>query len=207
MKSLRMFKKINFKKANKFNINIYFNVKITYVSCRKIFGEKMKKILFGLVAALLLVGCSPKENTDTKVEAKIVMGKSLADLKLNDQFEKEQTLNKNTKKIIFAFSKDMAHLCNDYFATQTPSYLDENYTQFVADVSTAPSIIRSMFIMPGLKDFKHTVLILEDENTALSFRAGVDIEKIIVAYLEDGKITQIKTISTVEELKNMIEAK
>jgi len=207
MKSLKMFKKINFKKANKFNINFYFNVKITYVSCRKIFGEKMKKILFGLVAALLLVGCSPKENTDTKVEAKIVIGNNLADLKLNNQFEKEQALDKNTKKIIFAFSEDMAHLCNDYFVTQTPTYLNENKVQFIADVSAAPSIIRSMFIMPGLKDFKHIVLILEDEKTAMSFRAGVDVEKIIVAYLEDGKITQIKTISTEEELKSTIESK
>jgi len=207
MKSLRMFKKINFKKANKFNINFYFNVKTTYVSCRKLFGEKMKKILFGLVAALLLVGCSPKENTDTKVEAKIVIGNSLADLKLNNQFEKEQTLDKNTKKIIFAFSEDMAHLCNDYFVTQAPTYLNENKVQFIADVSAAPSLIRSMFIMPGLKDFKHTVLILEDKKAAQSFRAGVDVEKIIVAFIEDGKITQIKTITSVEELKNIIEAK
>ncbi len=167
----------------------------------------MKKILFGLVAALLLVGCSPKEDTNTKVEAKIVIGKSLADLTLNDQFEKKQTLKENTKKIIFAFSKDMAHACNDFFVTQSPSYLDENYTQFVADVSSAPSIVRSMFIMPGLKDFKHTVLILEDEKTALGFKTGIDAEKIIVAYLEEGKITQIKTISSIEELKNIIEDK
>lgn len=167
----------------------------------------MKKIIFTMVAALLLIGCSPKENTDTKIEAKIVIGNSLSDLTLNDQFEKKQSIKENTTKIIFAFSKDMAHACNDFFATQKPSYLDENYTQFVADVSTAPSIITNMFIMPGLKDFKHTVLILEDEKTALPFKAGIDAEKIIVAYLDKGKITQIKTIVSVDELKNIIEAK
>lgn len=165
----------------------------------------MKKILFGLVAALLFIGCSPKEDSNTQVQEKLVVGKSLADLKLNDQFSKEQSLDENTTKIIFVFSEDMGHACNDFFETQEASYLKDNNTQFVADISSAPSLIRSMFIMPGLKDFKHPVLIIEDKNTALGFKANVDAEKIIVAYLEKGKITQIKTISTKEELKKVIE--
>ena len=47
----------------------------------------------------------------------------------------------------------MGHLCNDFFVTQDASYLANNKSIFVADVSSAPSIIRSMFIMPGFKRF------------------------------------------------------
>jgi len=167
----------------------------------------MRKILFGLMSTILLLGCSPKDSIDTKVEAKLVIGKSLDTLVLNDQFKKAQKINANTTKLIFAFSKDMAHICNDFFATQSSTYLDDNYTQFVADVSTAPSIIRSMFIMPGLKDFEHKVLILDNENIAMEFRADIDVEKIVVVHLDKNVITKIKTIVNVNELKSIIENK
>jgi len=167
----------------------------------------MKKIILGLAIAFLFIGCSSKSDENAIVVPKIVVGQELTSMKLNDQFEKEQGLNADTTKVIFAFSKDVAHTCNDFFVTQTPTYLQDNNTQFVADVSAAPSLIRSMFIMPGLKDFKHTVLILDDESVAANYRAGVDVEKIVVAYIEDGKITSIKTLNSANELKETIEAK
>nr|WP_321267940.1 hypothetical protein [uncultured Sulfurimonas sp.] len=167
----------------------------------------MKKIILGLMATLVLLGCSSKDAPEQAVEPKLVVGKSLADMKLNDQFEKAHTLDASTKKVIFAYSKDIAHTCNDFFVTQSPTYLSENYTQFVADVSAAPSLIRTMFILPGLKDFKHTVLLLNDEKLAAPYRASMDTEKIVVVYVDNKEITKIATISSEDELKNIIEAK
>jgi hypothetical protein len=167
----------------------------------------MKKIIVGLIVALLFLGCSSKDVEEQAVEPKIVVGKSLSDMNLNDQFEKAQPLDATTKKVIFAFSKDIAHICNDYFVTQSPTYLSENNTQFVADVSAAPSLIRSMFILPGLKDFKHTVLLLDDKKVAAPYRADMNVEKIVVAYIDNKSITEIVTISSEDELKKVIEAK
>ncbi|WP_372999816.1 hypothetical protein [Sulfurimonas sp.] len=167
----------------------------------------MKKIIVGLMAALLFLGCSSKDVEELAVEPKLVVGKSLSDMALNDQFEKAQVLDAGTKKVIFAFSKDIAHTCNDYFVTQSPTYLSDNNTQFVADVSAAPSLIRSMFILPGLKDFKHTVLLLDDKKVAAPYRADMNVEKIVVAYIDNKSITEIVTISSEDELKKVIEAK
>lgn len=167
----------------------------------------MKKIILALVATLLFIGCSSDKKTEVNVEPSLVVGKSLANLKMNDQFEKEHTLQANTQKVIFVFSDDMGHVANDYFATKEVSYLADNNTQFVADISGAPSIIRSMFIMPGLKDFKHTVLLLTEKDVSAPFRAKMDLEKIIVVYVKDNTITEIKNISTQEELIATIEAK
>ncbi|WP_324172901.1 hypothetical protein [Sulfurimonas sp.] len=164
----------------------------------------MKKIIVGLMIAFLFIGCSSKGSEEVVVEPKLVVGKSLDAIVINDQFEKPQTIDANTKKVIFAFSKDVAHTCNDYFVTQEPTYLSENKTQFIADVSAAPSLIRSIFILPGLKDFKHTVLILDDKKIAASFRSGVDVEKIVIVYLENKIITSIRTINSADELKNII---
>jgi len=169
--------------------------------------NKMRNILLVLTLVLGFSACSSKGDDSINVEPKIVVGKDLSSLSLNDQFEKPQRLNAETKMVIFAFSKDVAHTCNDFFETQTPTYLSENGALFVADVSAAPSLIRSLFIMPGLKDFKHTVLILDEKSVAAPYRNGVNVDKIVVAFVENGKITAIKTLTSDKELKELIEAK
>ena len=165
----------------------------------------MTKIIVGLLAAFLFIGCSAK--TDENVEPKLVIGKSVSDMKISDQFGKALTITPYTSKVIFAFSKDGAHICNDYFVTKSPTYLAENKAIFIADVSSAPSLIRSMFIMPGLKDFKHTVYILDDKSVAAGYRASMDTEKIVVVDIENLIITKIKTIGSVKELVAEIESK
>ena len=159
----------------------------------------MKKIVAILLTALVFIGCSSKGASN--IEPKIVVGKSLNTLTLNDQNGKKHSIKNDTKIVIFAFSKDAAHTCNDYFNEQSPDYLEKHHTQFIADVSSAPSFIRSMFIMPGLKDFKHTVMIFEDKENASGYRAGQDNEKIVVVYLNNKSISSIKTISTAKELE------
>lgn len=169
----------------------------------------MKKILVGLITALLFIGCSSDKEAEVTVEVTptLVVGKSLAELKLADQFESEHTIDTSTKQVIFVFSDDMGHLANDYLATKEASYLADNNTQFVADISGAPSLIRSMFIMPGLKDFKHTVLLLTEKEVSAPYRSGIDTEKVVVVSTDNGVISKIDTLATLEELIAVIEAK
>jgi len=165
----------------------------------------MKNGLIGLLITLAFVGCSGKDNATQNIEPKLVLEKSTASLSFNDQHEKAHTISTDTKTLIFAFSKDIGHTCNDFFATKNDTYLNDHKAMFVADVSSAPSVIRSMFIMPGLKDFKHTVLVIEDENIANNYKAGLDVQKIIVVTLNNNIITSIDKVSTAEELASKIE--
>ena len=166
----------------------------------------MKKIILGLIASLVFIGCS-SDNAEKNVEAKIVIGKSLSNLGLKDQFEKAVSIKADTTKVIFAYTKDVAHTCNNYIEAQTPTYLADNKIQFIADVSSAPSLIRSMFILPGLQDIKHTVILLDDKDIAAPFRAGVDTEKIVVVNLENNIIKNIRKLNGEADLKEFIETK
>ena len=166
----------------------------------------MTKLIIAFVLTFF-IGCSSQDKELLNVEPNLVVGKTVTPLKINDQFEKAHTIQTDTKKLIFAFSKDAAHTCNDYISTKDAEYLNKNSTQFIADVSAAPSLIRSMFILPGLKDLKHTVLILDDPAKAAPFRAGVDTEQIIVVRLNNGKITAVDAINGVKELTSFIEGK
>lgn len=167
----------------------------------------MKNVILGLLISLVFIGCSSQEADVKPAEPKLVVTQSLADLTLNDQHEVAHKVLADTKTLVFAFSKDVGHTCNDFFATKDESYLNDNNAIFVADVSAAPSVIRSMFIMPGLKDFKHTVLVIDDETIANDYKAGQDSEKIVIVSLQDKTITSITNVSTTEELAARIESK
>jgi len=165
----------------------------------------MKSIITGLILSIVFLGCSSKATVDKNIVPKLVVGKTLSDITLNDQFEKSHTVSPDTYKLIFAFAKDSAHVCNDFLKTQKPTYLAEHHAAFIADVSAAPSLIRSMFIMPGLKDLKHTVLLLEDKKVAAPYKKGLDINKIAVVYILNKEIKEIKFITTSEELQKIVE--
>ena len=160
----------------------------------------MKKLVLALLTALLFIGCGsqPVEATETK----LVVDKNLSDLSLKDQNGNLHSIDKDTKKVVFAFSKDVGHSCNEFFATKGESYLKDNKIQFVADLSKAPSIIRSMFILPGLKDFKHIVLIIDDEKVSANYKPAKHADKIVVVNLNNQKITSIKYLDSIEDLEN-----
>ena len=164
----------------------------------------MQKIILTVFTTLLILSSSLLA-VDKEIVPKLVVGKTLSDITFNDQFEKSQTINEKTKTVIFAFSKDSAHTCNDYFEKKESTYLADNSVQYVADVSSAPFIIKFLFVMPSIKDLKHSVLLIEDEEVANSFKAGIASEKIVIVTLNNMNITNIKTITTEDELIKEIE--
>jgi len=158
----------------------------------------MKNIMLALLLSLSFLGCS--DEVTTPLESKVAVGKSLESLTLNDQFEKPHTLSADTKKVIFAFSKDMGHMSNEFFEKQGVGYLSNHKAVFVADVSGAPSLIRSMFILPGLKDFKHTVLVIEDKNAAAAYRNEAHKEELMILDLNNFVIEKIEFVKTADAL-------
>ncbi len=108
----------------------------------------MRKIIFILILTVTFLNC----NDDVKSELEIVVGKSLQSLKLKDQFGEFKNIKDDTKRVIFTFSKDMGRLCNDFFNSKEPAFLAKKHTIFVADISSAPSLIRSMFIIDLLQN-------------------------------------------------------
>lgn len=83
----------------------------------------MKKTLAIVLLSLAFFGCSSKSDDSIAIEPKLVVGKSLENLTLNDQHEKPHTLAPETTKLIFALNKESAHICNDFLSRSHLSIL------------------------------------------------------------------------------------
>ena len=150
----------------------------------------VKKILLLVIFSVALFA------TELKV------GNSL-EFRLNDQFDKKHTLQADTKKLIFAFSKDMGHLVKEYLKTKEVDYLEKRGILFIADISAMPRIIYKLFAESDMKKSKYPILLIQDDEISLKYKHNK--EKICLVTLDNKKITSIKYLNTQEELKKEIE--
>jgi len=164
----------------------------------------MKKIITTLVVALLFLGCSSKSQDNANVEAKLKVGKSLAELKLNDQNEKPQTLPAETKIVFFSFSKPVGHECNKFLESKPANYLAKHNAVYVADVSPAPTLIKKMFILPDLKELKFPILLINDDKLSAEYTKDINKTSIIIVELENLKIKALKEAKDAKELETFL---
>jgi len=163
----------------------------------------MKKIVAILAIALLFIGCSGDDKELQNVEAKLVVGKSLSNLKLNNQNEQPQSLSPETKILFFSFAKKTGHMCNEFLESKSADFLAKHNALYIADVSAAPGIIKSMFILPDLKELPFQILLINDDRLSAEYSKAMDKESIVVVHLENGTITKIENLHSKEDLESL----
>jgi len=133
----------------------------------------------------------------------LVLDSTITNLKIKDQHEVEHTLDKNIKTILFASDKKTSDLLRDYLLplSEKENILEKNSAIYIADISNMPSLITKYIALPKMKKYPFSILLLDDTNKDNFTKED---GKIIVYSLKDGKITDIKKISTTKELEQII---
>ena len=85
--------------------------------------------------------------------------------------------------------------------SQEENILEKNGAVYVADISGMPSLISKFIALPKMKKYPFSILLLDDSNKDNFVKED---GKIIVYSLENGKVTEIRKISTTEELSDII---
>lgn len=170
----------------------------------------MKKIALSLVlAGFLISGCSKSDvKVDTNavtfdsgvVSSKITIGSKLEPLSLNDQFDKPQQVDENTKRLVFVFKKDTGHTMREYFKTKTPEFIADNHIVMVADVSKMPSLIKEFVAIPDLQESKYSILLLDNEEFSKTFQNEANINKIMIVELDNLEVKKVVFLATTEQL-------
>ena len=121
--------------------------------------------------------------------AVIQSGENLSQLKWNDQFDKEIKVQKDTKKLIVVFSKEKGAKLKEFF-DQNKDYLKYQNAFYLADVSAAPSLVTSMFMIPKFKDYSFSMGVIRDEDFAKKFPKKEGM--ITIINLEEFVVTSIE---------------
>lgn len=129
---------------------------------------------------------------------------SSIDFALPDQHNKIYTLRDDTKKVVFVFSKGMGHIVKNYLSQQPENFLPSKNMLFVADISPMPVAIRNLMAMPDLKKSKYSVLLIFKPELVEPL-VNEDIkDKIIIATMDNKKITNITLATNEQEFVNAI---
>jgi hypothetical protein len=130
----------------------------------------------------------------------IIDGK-LQTFTLPDQFEKTHTIDKSIRTIIVSFEKSTGADVNSFLNEHEPDYLQKHNAVFVANISEMPSLITKLFAMPKMKKYKHTILIINDEE---NHQFLYQEDKITVYTLDNGVVSSIEYVDTVQDVEKRL---
>jgi predicted transcriptional regulator len=146
----------------------------------------IKKFLFTVLLSLSAIANS------------LTVGSVIPSLTVKDQFEKMHTVDANVKTILFSASKTGGTTIKDFLLKKEKDYLATNNAVYIADITEMPSLVTKFIAMPKMKEYPFSVLLIDEANKGF-FAVKEDMVSIIS--LENGKITDIKYVKTVEELE------
>lgn len=115
-------------------------------------------------------------------------GSSMQTMVFNDQFEKNASITAQTKQIVIAFSKVQGESVK-VFLEANPNYLATNNTLYLMDVTTVPSMVMSMFMLPKFKKYSYTVGLIENKKDLAYFPKKENL--ITVITLDNLNVTSI----------------
>lgn len=120
---------------------------------------------------------------------------------LPDQFGAYHTVDRHTETIIISLEKDTGKDMNAYLASKNPNFLKENNAVFIANISNMPALITRMFAMPKFKEFKHSILLLNNEDDD---RFSAQDGKITIYKLENSVVKEIYYINSAKEIEKAL---
>ena len=148
----------------------------------------MRKILF-----LLL--------TMTALFAEVKVGESFPSFVLVDQFDHNISIESSTEVLILSFQKSVSSEIQTFLESKEDDFLEKNHIIYMADMSSMPSFLVSMFAIPKMKKFKFKVALIYEESVADTVPREDD--KVTLIRLNEQKIVSIKFIEP-KELRNNI---
>jgi len=111
----------------------------------------------------------------------------------SDQFEKKLAITPQTKEIIISFSKKNGKAVKSFLQTHK-GYLEKKQAVYLADVSSVPSLVMSLFMKSALQKNNFRVGLIEDEEI-VEILPKVE-GKTTVLRLEKMHIKSIKFVDT-----------
>lgn len=120
------------------------------------------------------------------------VGDNIESFSLPNQFDEKKDVNSSIQTILVSFEKDTGKDINTFLASKGADFLAKHHAVFIANISGMPSIITKLFAMPKMRDYKHSILLIYNEND----NRFVSKEGVSTLYrLQNGVIKSISYIT------------
>lgn len=129
-------------------------------------------------------------------------GQSILPLTLPNQYGKSVTLDKSTRIILYIPDKKSSNTARRFLDSKDPHYVPEHKMAVISDLSNTPKFVRTLFILPGLKEYDYDMLVIEDEFSPVIFES--ELEKISVIAVDNGIQKSVQKAGSQEELDRII---
>jgi len=173
---------------------------------------KLKLMATIFASVLVISGCSSKVEEKPVVEVEkgsvapaIEIGKKFEPGILKDQFDKEGTVDKSSKKVIMVFAKSTGHLVKEFLNTKPENYLNEHKVIFIADVSKMPSMIFKYAALPDLQKHKYPIYLILDESISQKFKNDKYKDYVMVIDLDNSVVKEVEFVTTAKDLEEAID--
>lgn len=130
-------------------------------------------------------------------------GQKVLPFSLPNQYGKTIQVGADTQIILYVPDKKASNIVRSLLDTKGPEYVPKRKMAVVSDLSNAPSFVRTLFILPGLKAYAYDMLIIEDEFSPVIFKS--ELEKVSVIVVDSGIQKSVQMAASKEELENIID--
>jgi hypothetical protein len=131
--------------------------------------------------------------------APLETGTPMPVLTFKDQHDTTQTVDANTRLLIFSAEREVSALVETALADQTTESLSAAGIQYVSDISAMPGMVTSMIALPKMRKRPYPMLLgREAEETAILPR---EPGKVTLVASDGGSITSVQFIGDATSLR------
>lgn len=130
-------------------------------------------------------------------------GQKVLPVSLPNQYGKSVTVGTDTRIILYVPDKKASNIVRELLDSKASDYVPAKKMAVVSDLSNAPSFVRTLFILPGLKAYEYDMLVIEDEFSLVIFKS--ELEKVSVIEVDNGIQKSVQMAASKEELEKIIE--
>lgn len=129
-------------------------------------------------------------------------GATLPAITLADQHDVQATVGPETKLLLFTRDMDASKITKEVLAEDGAARLARAHATYVADISAMPSLVTTLFAMPGLRKRSYPMLLDRDGTVTkdLPFQAGA----VTVVTLDHQVIRHVEYVTTAERLRALL---
>jgi hypothetical protein len=142
-------------------------------------------------AALLLFGHGT-------TAGELAPGERFPTLSLPDQHGQVHAIGEVTEIILFAADRPASDLLNGFLKAQVDGFLESRNAEYIADISTMPSIITRLVALPRMRDRPYRIMLVEDpaQTAFLPRQEGA----VTIVRLTDLRVESVEFAADTETL-------